>query len=44
MATTASTINNKGTYNPGNYHPGMLDIKRHSIMKINALDQYARKY
>ncbi len=44
MTTTASTINNKGIYNPGGYQPGMLDIKRNSIMKINALDYYAKKY
>jgi hypothetical protein len=44
MTTTASTINNKGRYNPGNYQPGMLDIKRNSIMKMNALDYYAKKY
>jgi hypothetical protein len=44
MTTTASSINNKGLYNPGGYQPGMQDIKRNSIMKINALDYYAKKY
>jgi hypothetical protein len=44
LTTTASTLNNKrvgAAYSPGKY---VFDRERLSILKINALDLFAKKY